>query len=77
MCVSAVTVALVCWESNWRFRTGSLEKRFSCLQGTAVLTGFSDVGGPGVRVLTGTGTDGKLAVTGTWSLDGLASGTVK
>ena len=79
MCVRAVAAALVCWDSRWKFRPGSLEKRFICRQGTTVLAGFSDVGGLGVGVLTDTGTEGKLAVkgAGTWSLDGLTSGTVK
>ena len=73
-------MALVCLGSRCGVRTGSLEKRFSCRQGTAVLTGFSVVGGVGGRVLRLTGTDGRLAVTGTWSLvlgDGVTSGTEK
>lgn len=79
MRVCPVAVALVCWVSRWKFRPGSLEKRFICRQGTTVLAGFSDAGGLGVRVLTDTGTEGKFAVkrAGTWSLDGLTSGTVK
>ena len=76
----AVAVALVSLRSSCGVRTGSLEKRFICLQGTAVLTGFSAVGGLGMRVLRQTGTDGRLAVTEAWSLDlvdGVTSGTVK
>lgn len=75
--VFAVEVGLVCLGSKWGDRTGLLENRFNCRQGNAVLTGFSVVGGVGVRLLRHTGTDGKLAVPGACSLvlgDGVTSG---
>jgi len=70
-------VTLGCGDST---RTGSLEKRFIRFQGTAVLTGFSVVGGVGVKVCGRTGTDGRLALTGAWFIDlddAETSGTVK
>ena len=70
-------MGLVCLGSKWGDRTGLLENRFNCRQGNAVLTGFSVVGGVGVRLLRHTGTDGKLAVPGACSLvlgDGVTSG---